>query len=59
MATAWAFMLFVLLYFPCLATVSALRKEVGTKWAAFTVVNSLVLAWVLAWLAAHLIPLII
>ena len=52
-------MLFVLLYFPCLATVSALRKEVGTKWAAFTVVNSLVLAWVLAWLAAHLIPLII
>lgn len=58
-ATAWAFMLFVLLYFPCLATVSALRKEVGTKWAAFTVVNSLVLAWVLAWLAAHLIPLII
>ena len=47
---ALAFMLFVLLYFPCVATISTLRKEVGWKWAAFSVVHSLVLAWVVAFL---------
>jgi len=47
-AVSWAFMLFVLLYFPCIATIATLRREVGRKWAMFTVVNSLVLAWVVA-----------
>jgi len=47
-AVSWAFMLFVLLYFPCIATIATLRREVGRKWALFTVVNSLVLAWVVA-----------
>lgn len=56
-ATSWAFMLFVLLYFPCVATVSALRKEVGVRWAAFVVVNSLVLAWIMAFLAFRIISL--
>lgn len=45
---AYAFMLFVLLYFPCIATVATLRREIGKGWAAFTIVNSLVLAWVVA-----------
>ena len=49
-AVALAFMLFVLLYFPCVATISTLRKEVGWKWAAFSVAHSLVLAWVVAFL---------
>jgi len=49
-AVALAFMLFVLLYFPCVATISTLRKEVGWKWAAFSVVHSLVLAWLVAFL---------
>lgn len=47
-AVSWAFMLFVLLYFPCIATIATLRREVGRKWALFTVVNSLALAWVVA-----------
>ena len=47
-AVALAFMLFVLLYFPCIATVKTLRKEIGWKWAAFTVVHSLLLAWLVA-----------
>lgn len=46
--TAYAFMLFVLLYFPCVATVSALKREVGRGWAWFTVVHSLLLAWLVA-----------
>lgn len=53
-AVAIAFMLFVLLYFPCVATISTLRKEVGWEWATFSVVHSLVLAWVVAWVAFRL-----
>ena len=47
-AVALAFMLFVLLYFPCVATISTLRKETDWKWATFSVVHSLVLAWIVA-----------
>lgn len=47
---AMGFMLFVLLYFPCVATISTLRREIGWKWAAFSVVHSLVLAWVVAFM---------
>lgn len=49
-AAAFAFMVFVLLYFPCIATVKTLRKEIGRRWALFTVANSLALAWVMAFL---------
>ena len=53
-ATAFGFMVFVLLYFPCIATVKTLRKEIGRKWAVFAVANSLLLAWVVAFLIAHI-----
>lgn len=43
--TAFTFMLFVLLYFPCIATVATLHREAGRQWAWFTVVHSLLLAW--------------
>ena len=46
--TAYAFMVFVLLYFPCIATISTLRKEIGAKWAWFSVIHSLILAWVIS-----------
>jgi len=46
--TAYAFMVFVLLYFPCVATVVTLRREVGRGWAWYVVVQSLLLAWVCA-----------
>ena len=46
--TAFTFMLFVLLYFPCIATIATLRREAGRRWAWFTVVHSLLLAWVMA-----------
>jgi ferrous iron transport protein B len=46
---AFAFMVFALLYAPCLATVAAIRREAGGwRWAGFSVVFSLVLAWILA-----------
>ncbi len=43
--TAFSFMLFVLLYFPCIATIATLRREAGKQWAWFTVFHSLFLAW--------------
>ena len=48
--SAFSFMLFVLLYFPCVATIATLHREAGRKWAWFTVFNSLVLAWIIAFL---------
>lgn len=48
---ALGFMLFVLIYFPCLATIVAIKNETGEwKWALFAVAYSLVLAWVVAYL---------
>ena len=43
--TAYAFMAFVLLYFPCVATITTLGKELGAKWAWFSLIQSMVLAW--------------
>ena len=46
---AFAFMVFVLLYLPCLSTIGALRREAGSwRWAGLSVVYSLALAWGLA-----------
>ena len=48
--TAYAFMTFVLLYFPCVATITTLGKELGAKWAWFSLVQSMILAWVVSFL---------
>lgn len=43
------FLVFVLLYTPCLATMAAIRRETGSwGWTTFSVVYSLLLAWLLA-----------
>lgn len=34
-ASAFAYLLFILLYFPCVATIGAIRREAGTSWAVF------------------------
>lgn len=46
--TAYAFLVFVLLYFPCVATITTLRREINWKWSTFTVFNSLAVAWLMA-----------
>jgi ferrous iron transport protein B len=54
-AAALAFMVFVLLYTPCLATVVTLWRESGAlKWMLFSVGYQLLLAWIAAWVALHL-----
>ena len=45
---AVAFVAFVLLYVPCVATLAAIRQEYGTRWMAFATVFQLALAWVVA-----------
>lgn len=46
---AFCYMLFVLVYFPCIATLVAIKQESGSwKWAAFSGLYTTVLAWVLA-----------
>ena len=52
--TAFSFMLFVLLYFPCVATIATLRREAGKVWAWFTVFHSLFLAWFVSFLVYQL-----
>ena len=49
-ASALAMMIFVLLYFPCIATIAAIAHEAGGwRWALFSVVYNTLLAWVVAW----------
>jgi len=57
--TAFTFMLFVLLYFPCIATIATLRREAGRGWAWFTVVHSLLLAWSVAFVVYQIGSLIV
>ena len=48
---AFAFMMFILIYFPCVGVVAAIRKETGTwKWPIFSVLYTTTLAWVIAFL---------
>ncbi len=48
---AVALMLFVLIYFPCIATIVAIKEESGSwKWGLFTIVYTTLLAWVIAFL---------
>ncbi len=47
--SAFAFMIFVLIYFPCIATIAAIKNESGSwKWAAFSVAYTIALAWLMA-----------
>ncbi len=48
---AYGYMLFILIYFPCVATVAAIKNESGSwKWAAFTICYTTLLAWVVVFL---------
>ena len=47
--TAYAFLLFVLIYFPCIATIAAIKHESGSwRWAIFAACYTTLLAWVIS-----------
>ncbi len=45
---AFSLMLFVLVYFPCIAVIAAVKRESNWRWAAFTMVYTTALAWLVA-----------
>jgi ferrous iron transport protein B len=45
-----AFMIFVLLYTPCMVAVAAERQEFGAKWMWFSIIGQLAIAWLMAFL---------
>lgn len=54
-ASALAFMVFILLYCPCMATVTAIVRETGHwGYGAFSVVYNTLVAWLLAFATYHL-----
>ena len=54
-AGALAYMVFILLYFPCIATFIAIRNETGSwKWAILTAVYTIALAWLAAFATFHI-----
>ena len=47
--TAYAFLLFILFYFPCVAVIAAVKGETGSwKWALFSAMYTTILAWIVS-----------
>jgi len=45
---AFAFMVFVLLYTPCIIAVMAIKREAGTRWMWFSIGYQTALAWLMS-----------
>jgi ferrous iron transport protein B len=43
---AYTFLLFVLMYVPCIGTVSVIGREAGWRWAFFSIAYQITLAWI-------------
>ena len=48
--TAFVFLIFSLLYTPCVAAIAAVRREMSTRWAVFIALMQCVIAWIVAFL---------
>lgn len=49
--SAFSFLLFILIYFPCVAAIAAISKESGSwRWAAFTIFYTTGLAWLVSFI---------
>ena len=51
---AYSFMLFILLYFPCIAALVAIRREAGTKWMIFEIIYTTAVAWLVSFIFYHI-----
>lgn len=57
-ASAISFLIFILLYCPCIATVTAIARETGSwKWGVFSIVYNTLVAWIVAFAAYHAVML--
>jgi ferrous iron transport protein B len=57
-ASAYAFLVFVLLYTPCVSVIATMKKEFGTRMAAFSITYQLALAWVVSFIAYRIALLV-
>ena len=55
---AIVFLLFVLLYSPCFATLIVIAKEIGTKWALFVMGYTTVLAWIVCFVVKQVLDMV-
>jgi len=59
-AVALSFLVFVLLYFPCIAVIATIKRESGSlKWALFTVFYTTAFAWIAAFITYNIAILFI
>ncbi len=59
-SVALAFLIFVLIYFPCVGVIATIRNESGKMfWAIFVMVYTTSLAWVLSWATKTIVSLFI
>lgn len=57
---ALSFLVFVLIYFPCVAVVAALKKESGSwRWALFTIFYTTALAWVVSFIVYNVAKMVL
>ena len=54
---AYSFMLFILLYFPCIAALAAIKREAGTKWVVFEIFYTTGVAWLVSFIFYQLATL--
>ena len=46
---AYTYLIFILLYFPCIATIAAIKNETGSwRWACFAAVYTTIVAWIVS-----------
>jgi len=46
---AYAYLIYILLYFPCIATIAAIKNETGSwRWAGFAAAYTTVVAWIVS-----------
>jgi len=57
--TAVSMLLFCLLYTPCIASISAVKRELGGKWAAIMVVFQCAVAWIAAFVGYSIVSLLL
>ncbi|MCC5439166.1 ferrous iron transport protein B [Clostridium botulinum] len=57
--SAYSFLVFVLLYTPCVSVVATMRKEYGSRMALFSVTYQIILAWIISFLIYNVGALII
>lgn len=54
MASALSFMVFVLLYTPCVSVIGVMKKEFGAKLMWFSIIYQIALAWIISFAVYHL-----